>query len=75
MAQGGQICEVNSNSLESNVEITDIQWHHQQEVIFNRAVVDTSSNINNYLDPKEKDVNFQWSAKILKHKAPLGVNN
>ena len=63
MAQGGKICEVNSSSLEPNVEITDIQWHHQQEVIFTSAVVDTSSNINNDLHPKEKDVNFLWSTK------------
>ena len=63
MAQGGQIYKVNSNSLESNVEITDIHWYHQQEVIFNPAVVDTLSNINNDLDPKEEDINFQWSTK------------
>ena len=80
MEQPNQFFEENSNSLESNIEITDVQWHYEQEKInFNPKVVDTLSKFNDEMKPAEHEFKFSWSTTeeqttIWSEKSSMGKN-
>ena len=58
------LCKVYSHSDDSakpDVQITEIQWHTQDEIDFRPKVVDTLSYINGNSYPVDKTFYFSWS--------------
>lgn len=56
------LCKVyGEDSVKPGVQITDIQWHTQDEIDFKPKVVDTLSYINGNSCPVDKTFYFSWS--------------